>query len=256
MIAQPTPTEPAPTPTRTPPLTSTPTFTPTPGPTRTPTPTPAPSDSGLAAAAARALAAAALGVPAAQIALESVEQIDWPNPSLGCPQPGVMHAQVIVPGWLIVVHHNGRSYEYHADAPGDRVVTCDPAIVGTPTPAINVAEKASIVDPIRMTVSGILPGGESAELLRVEDPELLRQIVAALNGPTYLAERDPCATLIRLEFKMAKSSTVLTYACSGKGAIIRGDQDFWASNDGLVPVEFQRLVNAVIASRPFPGLPE
>jgi hypothetical protein len=41
--------------------------------------------------------------------------VDWPDSSLGCPRPGLMYAQMVTPGYLIVLGANGKEYEYHAD---------------------------------------------------------------------------------------------------------------------------------------------
>ena len=54
----------------------------------------------------------------------SVDATDWSDTSLGCPQPGMFYAQVITPGYLIVLAAGGRQFEYHANKRG-RVVTCD-----------------------------------------------------------------------------------------------------------------------------------
>jgi hypothetical protein len=57
------------------------------------------------------------------VRVQSVTPMDWPNTSLGCPQPGMFYAQVIVPGYRIVLAAGGQTAEYHADKKG-RVVTC------------------------------------------------------------------------------------------------------------------------------------
>lgn len=73
--------------------------------------------------AALADASTRLGLPRASLQVERVEQKDWSDASLGCPEPGRLYAQVITPGYLIVVSGGGRSVEYHADTAG-RIVTC------------------------------------------------------------------------------------------------------------------------------------
>jgi hypothetical protein len=39
---------------------------------------------------------------------------EWPDASLGCPQPGMMYAQVITPGYQIILEAAGRRYDYRA----------------------------------------------------------------------------------------------------------------------------------------------
>jgi hypothetical protein len=64
------------------------------------------------------------GTPASEISLVSMEAVDWSDASLGCPQEGYMYAQVITPGFLIVLEAQGQPYEYHTDRTGN-VVLCE-----------------------------------------------------------------------------------------------------------------------------------
>jgi hypothetical protein len=68
-----------------------------------------------------------LGAAAPAIRVVSVTPHDWPNAALGCEQPGQAYAQVITPGYILVLDAGGTQYTYNADAAGN-VVTC-------PTPA-------------------------------------------------------------------------------------------------------------------------
>jgi len=63
-------------------------------------------------------AAAYAAVAATDIKVLQVESRQWPDAALGCPSPGVMYAQVITPGYLIVVQAGSRVLEYHTDARG------------------------------------------------------------------------------------------------------------------------------------------
>jgi hypothetical protein len=77
--------------------------------------------------------AARLGIQAAQIDLVEVEQVEWPDASLGCPQPGMMYAQVITPGYRIVLEAGGQAYEVHTDTDSSVVLCEDPG--APPDPA-------------------------------------------------------------------------------------------------------------------------
>lgn len=72
------------------------------------TPAPRPQDLAVTDLAQR------LGVATTAITVRSVESVEWPDASLGCPQPGMMYAQVITPGFRIVLEANGKHYEYHS----------------------------------------------------------------------------------------------------------------------------------------------
>jgi hypothetical protein len=65
-----------------------------------------------------------LGVATDVIRLVSAEAVDWSDASLGCPQPGMMYAQVITPGFLVTIEAEGQQYEYHTDQ-GRFVVLCE-----------------------------------------------------------------------------------------------------------------------------------
>ncbi|NIN69986.1 MAG: hypothetical protein GTO63_35950 [Anaerolineae bacterium] len=64
-----------------------------------------------------------LGLAPEAIRLVSVEAVEWSDASLGCPQPGMMYAQVITPGFRVVLEAEGQTYEYHTDT-GRLVVLC------------------------------------------------------------------------------------------------------------------------------------
>jgi hypothetical protein len=58
---------------------------------------------------------------AGDIHAQQVEARQWPDSSLGCPRQGVMYAQVVTPGYLVVISAAGKQLEYHADARGNSV---------------------------------------------------------------------------------------------------------------------------------------
>jgi len=64
-----------------------------------------------------------LDVSIQQIEVLSAEYVEWPDASLGCPQPGMMYAQVITPGYRIILSASGENYEYHTSLRG--VVLCE-----------------------------------------------------------------------------------------------------------------------------------
>ncbi len=63
------------------------------------------------------------GVSAEEIRVVRVEPVEWRDSSLGVPRPGRMYAQVITPGWRIVLLAGQELAEYHAD--GRRVILAD-----------------------------------------------------------------------------------------------------------------------------------
>jgi hypothetical protein len=103
---------------------------PTPGPnTSAPRPSAAASPSAAsdpaqeAVAQARHDAAQRLNVPETDVHVDSVEAHEWPDASRGCRRDGEVYAQVVTPGYIVVVSAHGQQLEYHADSIG-RVLLC------------------------------------------------------------------------------------------------------------------------------------
>jgi hypothetical protein len=83
---------------------------------------PAPGRTEALVALAVADAAQRTGIAAAEVVVQRVESREWPDRSLGCPRPGVGYAQVITPGYMIVVQARGQELEYHTDQ--GQVIAC------------------------------------------------------------------------------------------------------------------------------------
>ena len=61
-----------------------------------------------------------LGVRAEDVTIQQVTETDFPDTSLGVPEPGKVYAQVITPGYVVRLSAAGKTYEYHGS--GDRAV--------------------------------------------------------------------------------------------------------------------------------------
>jgi len=108
--------------------------TPTPGPPELTSPLPDPSSSPIepptggrdqAVAAAKARLAEELDVALDDIDVTAVEAVQWSDASLGCPKPGYVYAQVITPGYRMLLEVQGEKHEVHTDKEGRSVVICD-----------------------------------------------------------------------------------------------------------------------------------
>jgi hypothetical protein len=78
------------------------------------------------------------GAPASDVAGVSQEDVTWPDSCLGCVKAGERCAQVLTPGYRIVLRVRDATYEYHTNR-GDRVRLCNQSLVppappATPTP--------------------------------------------------------------------------------------------------------------------------
>ena len=75
--------------------------------------------------AARKVLAVDLNTEPRAMILESTEQVDWPDASLGCPQPDQTYAQVVTPGFRMAFSFEGETYAVHTNTDGSQVVHCE-----------------------------------------------------------------------------------------------------------------------------------
>lgn len=83
-----------------------------------PTLTHIPADLTPAQRAATAALSESLGLPADKITLVSTEAVDWPDGCLGVVDEGLDCAQVITPGFRVILEANGRQVEYRTNEDG------------------------------------------------------------------------------------------------------------------------------------------
>jgi hypothetical protein len=76
-----------------------------------------------------------LGLPEGEIQVQLVEPMEWPDASLGCPLPDVAYAQVVTPGFRVLLIAAGSLHEYHTDQSGQHVLCRDGAPVLPEFPA-------------------------------------------------------------------------------------------------------------------------
>jgi hypothetical protein len=74
---------------------------------------PIPSNAEAPVREARRLLAAQLGTSPDAITMVAIDPRDWPDTSLGCPEPGQTYAQVVTPGYRVVLAHSSRRYVFH-----------------------------------------------------------------------------------------------------------------------------------------------
>ena len=60
-----------------------------------------------------------LGIATDQVQIVSVDEVEWSNACLELPQPGEACAEVLVPGYRVVLNVNGEEQVYHTDQLGD-----------------------------------------------------------------------------------------------------------------------------------------
>jgi hypothetical protein len=84
----------------------------------------------------------------------SIEPTQWPDSSLGCPQPGVLYIQAITLGYRIVLQANGEQYALHVA--GGRAILCTSSGTAEPPPAATVVSIPSPL-PILTVAPSVTP---------------------------------------------------------------------------------------------------
>ena len=72
--------------------------------------------------AAKDIAADELTVEPNDVTVLEVQSREWPDASLGCPQPDMMYAQMLTSGYIATVEIDGETYDVHMDTNGNGFV--------------------------------------------------------------------------------------------------------------------------------------
>jgi hypothetical protein len=59
------------------------------------------------------LLAEQLGIDSSRISVARSVEVTWPDGSIGCPEPGFMYTQALVPGTLVELVADGTTYAFH-----------------------------------------------------------------------------------------------------------------------------------------------
>ena len=60
-----------------------------------------------------------LGIDPQSIQLQQARRVTWPSGATGCPQPGMSYTQALMPGVLIVLGADGKTFLYHGSDDGE-----------------------------------------------------------------------------------------------------------------------------------------
>jgi len=81
----------------------------------------------------KADAAQKANIDASQVEVISARAVTWNDGSLGCPKPGVMYTQALVPGYQVILSAGGAQYTYHTGR-GTSFVECRPQLTSPKLP--------------------------------------------------------------------------------------------------------------------------
>jgi hypothetical protein len=76
----------------------------------------------------RVIADAASGadVNRSDVEVVTAEAVTWSDGSLGCPEPGMMYTQALVPGYRVVLEIDGEHLHFHSGSSGELSLCEDP----------------------------------------------------------------------------------------------------------------------------------
>jgi hypothetical protein len=60
-----------------------------------------------------------------EVTVVDYEEVDWPDSSLGCPQPDMAYAQVITPGYKVIVEAEGKQYDVRINESSMNGIICE-----------------------------------------------------------------------------------------------------------------------------------
>jgi hypothetical protein len=98
-----------------------------------------------------------LGVPVDAVSVEDIREAEFPDASLGAPEPDEVYAQVLTPGYVIELAAGGDTHEYHAS---DERLVFAPQEGAVPQGQLTI-EAVKVVEGERIVVRGssTLPDG-------------------------------------------------------------------------------------------------
>ena len=123
------------------------------------------------------------GADSDETVLVSTEEVEWGDTSLGCPHPDEMYAQMITPGYFIVLESGGETYDYHTGAdPDGPLVQC--TADGTPAGAA-LAPPEELEEETEMAGEDALP-----RLIERATEDLIQATGAAFDEITVVSTEE------------------------------------------------------------------
>jgi hypothetical protein len=152
-----------------------------------------------AAEAARQALADKLGLNLEQIDIIISDEVEWPDPCLGVPEPDELCAMVITPGYRVVLEAEGQLYEIRTDLTGEtvRMERSNPAESAIEAARKALAEKLGLdiseID-VMLVLEEIFP---NACLGLAEEDEMCAEVLVEgwiiellAQGQTYIIHTD------------------------------------------------------------------
>lgn len=99
-----------------------------------------------------------LNLDLVQINVVSLESVDWPDACLGVTVEGKMCAQVVTPGYRIILEVQGKQYEYHTNLTGSNVLLASSPAVAIGKPLVTWQSTTSPCHAAEVGLFGVAVG--------------------------------------------------------------------------------------------------
>ncbi len=198
-----------------------------------------------------------LGVNSDDIQVISAEKVQWSSTALGCPEPGVGYAAVIVPGWLFTLAHGDQTYAFHSDGSGSNIVDCTEREFEIQAgDTVNLVDAAGLDRATAIAISRFDPtSGQFQRISDVTAPDEIARFISILDVQVRIVPAADCRPIFEMTFEMPGRSETFQYICEGINTLLRGGQSFWGGGDGEIPLEFGRVFGPHASKAPLPQVP-
>jgi hypothetical protein len=173
------------------------------------------ADSDAALQAALEALAQEVGLSVDDIQVESVEETEWPNACLGLPEDDEVCAEVITPGYLVILNAGDRVYEVRTDAQGDIVRYLETADPGAEQPVAAVRAREFLAEDLGLDLENVEVvsferrewsdsclglGGPAESCLQAITPGWL--VMLSVDGEPYEVRTDAEGSVVRIANKV------------------------------------------------------
>lgn len=160
----------------------------------------------------------------------SFEQSIYPNPGLGCPQPGVMYAQVQTVGIQFILTYQGTAYDYRVSGDKNIVILCNSnAATEVPAPCPPPGDTAYLPPRLSIGIQGQVVVGGFPNNIRDLPGTSGKYLGEIPPGQNFIVLDGPrCSLIDKLVWWQVNYNNIIGWTAEGK------DGEYWVTPLNLV----------------------